>query len=173
VISWRDLGGPALRLGTATSRAVQAAAARQPERYREAAAALALLPAEQAGTLLAAVLRALLEERHPDGLDRGDIQAVVSRCHRAAAGWLPVGQIRVTVLIAALASALGIHEPGVTYHDGVSTVDSHVEVPTAEQYLWHGPLLIADLLAAGSRPLGTYLDRAFGELSQEQTSELP
>ena len=72
-------------------------------------------PAEQAGLVLAAVLRSLLEEQHPDGLDSDDIQAILTRCYRGAAGWLPLDRVEPNVMIAVLASSLGIHEPGVTY----------------------------------------------------------
>jgi hypothetical protein len=40
---------------------------------------------------------------------------VVGRCYRAAVARLPPDRVDVTVLLAALAGALGIHEAGITY----------------------------------------------------------
>jgi hypothetical protein len=178
-VLWKDLRGPAFHLGTAISRAVDAAAAGDRAEYEDATDALVSWPAEQTGILLAAVLRALLEDQHPDGLDSDDIQAVLGRCYRGAAGWLPPDRVRATVLVAALASALGIHEPGInepalpehgTPEAGTPDLSP---VPTSAEYARHAPLLVADLLAAGRRPLDRYLDAAFTELSRAQTMELP
>ena len=84
------------------------------------------------------------------------------------------------VLVAVLSSALGIHEPGVTYEEITGPIDAPrpgddwagdpdvtsigaapdgqraLSGPTADrrpQYAWHAPLLIADLLdgRAGAR----------------------
>jgi len=199
MVAWRELGGPARTIGTAISRAVDAAEQRDVPGYEAAFAELTAVPAEQAGLVLAAVLRSLLEEQHPDGLDSDDIQAVLARCYRGAAGWLPLDRVEPNVLIAVLASSLGIHEPGVTYeevtappkgpaedwvgdptggyvHGGAASAPAGPPastVPTAAQYAWHAPLLIADLLAAGRRPLGRYLDSAFTEIARVETVEMP
>jgi hypothetical protein len=183
-VLWKDLRGPARQLGNAIGRAVDAAAAGDRAEYEDATDALVSLPAEQTGILLGAVLRALLEDQHPDGLDSDDIQAVLGRCYRGAAGWLPPDRVRATVLVAALASALGIHEPGINEPAiPAPAIPEHgtpehgtpdlAPVPTAAEYARHAPLLVADLLAAGRRPLDRYLDAAFTELSRAQTMELP
>jgi hypothetical protein len=78
--------------------------------------AIARLTTEPAGgRVLGDVLRSLLEDTHPDGFSSDDITLVVGRCYRQAVAWLPPERVDVTVLLAALAGALGIHEPGITY----------------------------------------------------------
>jgi hypothetical protein len=196
--SWRDLPGPARAIGGAISRAVDAARDKDRDAYVSAAADVAALNAEQAGGVLGALVRSLLEEQHPDGLDGDDIRAVLSGCYRGAIAWLPGESVQVHPLIAVLSSALGIHEPGVTYQEitgppsatdtgdwagdpevssigGAPTVDEALTVrpPTATEYAWHAPLLIADLLDAGRRPLGRYLDVAFTEIARTETMEMP
>jgi hypothetical protein len=200
--SWRDLRGPARAVGVAVDRAVDAAGVGDREAYEEAVTDLTALPTEQAGRVLAAVVLALLEEQHPDGLDSDDIQAVLARCYRAAVRWLPADRLDVVALVAVLASALGIQEPGVTYEEVTGPpegrggdgwagdpVGGHVygggqapardaqevpsRVPTPAGYAWHAPLLIADLLAAGGRRLSGYLDAAFAEIARAEIMELP
>jgi hypothetical protein len=187
-MSWKDMGGPARRIGDGISRAVDAVGDR--EDYERAAADLAAMPA---GGILGAVIRSLLENQHPDGLDGDDIQAILTRCYRDAAGWLPLERVDAHVLIAVLASALGIHEPGVTYEDvtapadaaedewtsapvGGATVvapESAVKPPSTAEYAWHAPLLLADLLRAGGQRLNPYLDAAFAEIVRAETMEMP
>src|SRR2546422_952004 len=75
---------------------------------------------------------------------------------------------------AAVDVALLAAEPlgGHAYGSG-STGTVSTQVPTAAGYAWHAPLLIADLLAAGQRPLGGYLDAAFTEIARAETMEMP
>jgi hypothetical protein len=115
--SWKELRGPARSIGTAIGRAVEAVGDRDRDAYDSAADELAASLPEYSGQVLGALVRTLLEEHHPDGLDSDDIQIVLGRCYRAAAQWLPLDRLDVTTLVAVLASALGIHEPGVTYED--------------------------------------------------------
>jgi hypothetical protein len=201
--SWRQLPGPARGIGLAISQAVDAAGEADRERYQDAAADLAAIEPEQAGQILGAIVLALLEEQHPDGLDSDDIQAVLGRCYRGAAGWLPPDRLDVATLVAVLASALGIQEPGVTYEEitgpppargggddwagdpvggrvhggGQPPAGSAQAVvtraPTPAEYAWHAPLVVADLLAAGRRPLARYLDAAFMEIARAETMEMP
>jgi hypothetical protein len=180
LVSWRDSGGPALAIGTAVDAAVAAAASRDPDAYGSRAAELAALPAEQTGQVLAAIVRYLLEEQHPDGLDGDDVQAVLERCVRGAAAWLPVGRPRPRTVVAVLASALGIHEDGLTYdepgprpggEDGYEPDADREKAPTLAEFAWHAPLVVADLLAAGGRPLRPYLDAAFTEIARAETMD--
>lgn len=196
--SWRDLPGPARAIGGAITAAVDAAGECDRDAYVEAAAEVAALPAEQAGIVLGAVVRSLLETQHPDGLDGDDIQLVLGRCYRGAVSWLPIESVEVHPLIAVLSSALGIHEPGVTYAEIVGppdpsraddwagdpdvtsigadpTIDEAMTLrpPTAAEYAWHAPLLIADLLAVSGRTLGRYLNAAFSEIARAETMEMP
>jgi hypothetical protein len=197
--SWRDLPGPARRIGATISAAIEAARDGDREAFVAASAEVAALPADQAGIVLGAVVRSLLEDQHPDGLDGDDIHAVLARCFRGAVAWLPFESVDVQVLVAVLSSALGIHEPGVTYEDITGPIDARAtgddwagdpdvtsigasagsdaivlaRPPTATQYAWHAPLLIADLLTAGGRPLNRYLDVAFSEIARAETMEMP
>jgi hypothetical protein len=196
--SWKELPGPARAIGTAISQAVAAAGDQDWEGYQAVAAEQALTAGEQSGQVLGALVRSLLEDQHPDGLDGDDIRVVLGRCYLGAAQWLPVERLDVHTLTAVLASALGIHEPGVTYQeittastpgtgDWVDPVVGHaygavpaqsaagteIHVPSSAEYAWHAPLLIADLLAQGRRPLRGYLDAAFTEIARAETMEMP
>jgi hypothetical protein len=158
--------------------------------YERAIAQLAAQPT--GGRVLGDVVRSLLEETHPDGLDSDDITLVIGRCYRAAAAWLPPERVDVTTLLAVLASALGIHEPGVTYEaldlpraaapdadtgagaewrDPDDTV--RVRPPTWPDYAWHAPLLVADLLPIAPGTLDNYLEATFAEYAREAREELP
>jgi hypothetical protein len=183
VASWKNLGGPARTLGTAISRAVDDVG--DADAYKTSATELASMPA---GLILGALVRSILEDQHPDGLDSDDIQAVLARCYRAADGWTTVD---ANVLLAVLASALGIHEPGVTYDDitappteadewtsvpigaSLPAAAPVLKAPSAAEYAWHAPILIADLLANGRRSLTYYLDAAFTEIARAETMEMP
>ena len=181
--SWRDLGGPALAIGRAVTQAVDAAAARDGDGYAAASVELAALPAEQTGLLLAALVRALLEEAHPDGLDGDDVQAVLDGCVRGAAAWLPAGRVRPRTVVAVLASALGIHEAGLTYNEAPPPPDPDAgpwddagpweeevaKAPSPAEFAWHAPLVVADLL--GGRPLRRHLDAAFTEIARAEAMD--
>jgi hypothetical protein len=183
--SWQSLPGPVRAIGTAVTRAVDAADATDRVAYESAAAAVVALPTEATGLVVGAVNRELIEEQHPDGLDGDDIQVILARCYRNAAAWL--GDIvDVRVLVAVLASALGIHEAGLTYQEVNSPNTATDEWPPPEvaeraavappspaEFAWHAPLVLADLLAACGRPLSPYLDSAFAEIARGEAMDLP
>jgi hypothetical protein len=174
--SWTDMPGLARAIGGAITRAVDAARTVDPQAYQDAAAEVTALPADQTGVVLGGVVRALLEDQHPDGLDRDDISLVLSRCYQGAVAWLPVESVQVHPLLAVLASALGVHEPGVTYAEIAGPPADEplaVRPPTAAEYAWHAPLLVADLIAATGRPLGRYLDAVFTDIARAETMEFP
>jgi hypothetical protein len=125
--------------------------------YDSAAARLSTWPA--GGRVLGDVLRSLLEDTHPDGLDSDDVTLVVGRCYRAAAAWLPPDRVDVTVLLAVLAHALGVDETGTG--DGQS------------DFAWHAPLLVADLLPFAPATLSGYLEATFAEYAREAGEDLP
>jgi hypothetical protein len=184
--SWKN--GPARSIGMAITHAVDVVG--DADDYQKSAADLASMPA---GGILGALVRSILEEQHPDGLDSDDIQLVLARCYHAAGTWTSVD---ANVLLAVLASALGIHEPGVTYDDitappteadewtstpiGSESMDGEsmggatgIKAPTTAEYAWHAPILIADLLAHGRRSLTYYLDAAVTEIARAETMEMP
>ena len=194
---WTEVPGPRA-IGTAITRAVDAAQVGNPDAFDTAVADLTAQPATATGAVLGALVRTLLEEQHPDGLDGDDIQAVLARCYGTTIGWLPPERIDIPTLVAVVAGALGIHEPGVTYEEitgppaksrggddwagdpeGGHVVggdpDEQVpsRVPTSAGYARHAPLLLADLLAAGGRRLGPYLDAIFAEIAREESMEFP
>ncbi|MEV4626684.1 hypothetical protein AB0J90_10415 [Micromonospora sp. NPDC049523] len=147
-------------ISRAAAGAVAAAIARDAEAYEGAAVELAARNPEQVGLVLGGVVRMLLEEVHPDGLDSDDLQAVLKRCAVDNIGWFP--DLDPTVLVLLLTAALGVHP-------------SEEEAPRVEPAAMarHAPLLVADLLAVTGRPLADYLDAALAEIFLVQTNELP
>jgi hypothetical protein len=192
--SWQSWPGSVRAIGTAVTRAVDAAGDADADAYQSAAAAVVSLPAGPTGLVLATVTRTLIEELHPDGLDADDVQLVLARCYRTAHAFLG-DAVDVRVIIAVLAAALGIHEAGLTYQAGpIYTEMDPIETatddwpppahpaeggsatgrpPTPAEFAWHAPLVIADLLATGGRRIGPYLDVAFADLATGAAMDLP
>jgi hypothetical protein len=174
--------GSARELVRAVVQAVHAANGDDAAAYERWTARLATQPA--GGRVLGDVLRSLLEDTHPDGFASDDITQVIGRCNRAATAWLPPERVDVTVLLAVLASALGIHEPGVTYEaldlprggvdvDGDADEAVPVRPPTWPDYAWHAPLVVADLLPHAPVTLDVYLESTFAEYAREARQEQP
>ncbi|MCO1596810.1 hypothetical protein M8C17_16770 [Micromonospora sp. RHAY321] len=151
--TWRHLPASAREIAGAATEAVEAAKAQDSEAYEVAVARLAA--AERSGLVLGAVVRLLLEETHPDGLDGDDVRQVLEQCVRAAAPWRP--DVDPHVVLVLLAGALGVYDPG----DDDSPPDS---VALAR----HAPLLVADLLALTPRPFDAYLSAAFAEIERTE-----
>jgi hypothetical protein len=174
--------GPARDFARTVTQAVDTAISGDAATYDSAVAQLAVQPI--GGRVLGDVLRSLLEDTHPDGLNSDDITLAIGRCYRAAATWLPSERVDVTMLLAVLASALGIHEPAITDEaldlprsdaDECPDPDDAVPVkpPTWPDYAWHAPLLVADLLPFAPATLGSYLETTFAEYAREAREELP
>ncbi len=157
---WRQLPPPARSIAFAVDDAMSAAARRDRVDFDEATTRLAALDPQQVGLVLGAVVRALLEDLHPDGLAGDDIQAVLERCARGAAAWFPA--VDAHVLLVLLAGALGVHDP-----------DDDERPPSPLALAQHGPILTADLLAVAGRPLAGYLVASFAEIARAETVELP
>jgi len=109
------------------------------------------------GRVLGDVLRSLLEDTHPDGLNSDDITLVIGRCHRAATAWLSPQRVDVITLLTLLAGALDIQQPAISY----------------EALAWHAPLLVADLLPYAPATWASYLETTFAEYAREAREELP
>jgi hypothetical protein len=88
------------------------------------------------------------------------------------------------MLLAVLAGALGIHEPGVTYEaldlpranaDDCGNLDDAVPVkpPSWPDYAWHAPLLVAGLLPFAPTTLDSYLENTFAGYAREAREEMP
>lgn len=152
---------PAARaIAAASSDAIAAAQARDADGFDDAAAQLATLDRERVGIVLGFVIRALIEQRHPDGLDGDDIRALLAECVRGALPWRP--ELDPHVLIVLLANALDIHEP-----DEERTPLSPAQVAA------HAPLLAAELLTGSRRGARSYVEAALAEIARAETMEMP
>ncbi len=159
-VSGRRLPPAARAIATAVTGAVAAAHSVDADGFAQSTADLAGLDREQVGLVLGAVVRSLLEDLHPDGLDSDDVRTLLERCTRSAVGWFP--GLDPGVLLGLLAGALGISEP-----DGEARPLSAPEVSS------HAPILVADLLGVARRPLAGYLDAAFADITRAETMEQP
>ncbi len=149
---------PARTMARAIDAAVAVARAAEVDAFTEASVQLVRLDRGQLIVLLGAVVRDLLEQAHPDGLDADDAEQVLDSCLRTAA-WYP--QLDRDAAIHALTGALGVSEVDESMAAGEPAV------------LIHGVLLIADQLATLDRTLPPLLDAALRELMRAQTVELP
>ncbi|MFC0503949.1 hypothetical protein [Micromonospora costi] len=154
--TWRHLPAPAREIAVSAAEAVAAAQEQNVQAYDEAVARLAT--AERAGLVLGAVVRLLLEESHPDGLDGDDVRGVLERSVRGAAGWRP--DVDPHVLLVLLAGALGVYDP-----------DGDESPPGPPALAAHAPLLVADLLTVTGRPLDGYLTAAFAEIARAERQD--
>ncbi|MDQ1744469.1 MAG: hypothetical protein QOE23_2808 [Pseudonocardiales bacterium] len=166
-------------LRRAVGESVEAALAQDAERFAEAAGRLAVQDQQRLVLVQAGVIRALLEDLHPNGLSSADAQDVLRRCLITAASWYP--QADPSVLVLVLTGALGLAEgtgpapAAATGSDPDPDAEPEPERPTAgPAALSQGAaLLIADLLAAAGAPLAGYLDATLAELERAETIELP
>ncbi|SCF32141.1 hypothetical protein GA0070216_109208 [Micromonospora matsumotoense] len=152
-VTWRHLPAPAREIAVAATEAVDAAQARDDAAYDRAV--LRLAGADRAGLVVGGVVRLLLEQAHPDGLDSDDVRQVLERCVRAAATWQP--DVDPQVVLVLLAGALGVYDPG----DDDTPPD-----PTAVAR--HAPLLVCDLLTVTGVPFAGCLEAAFAEVARTE-----
>jgi hypothetical protein len=150
--TWRHLPPAAREIAVDAEAAVAAAQRRDPEEYADAVGTLAV--ANRSGLILGAVVRLLLEETHPDGLDSDDVRTVLARAVRGAAEWQPT--VDPHVMLVLLAGALGVYDPDDEAQPGPAALARHA------------PLLLADLLSTGGRPLADYLTAAFAEVERTE-----
>lgn len=155
-----DLPPPAGALVAAVRDAVRAAQARDDGAFAAASTRLAALDPEQVRLVLGSVVRSLLEERHPDGLDADDVQAALEGCVRSASGWLP--SVDADALVVVVTGALGVHDPERTER-----------LVTATEIAVSAPLLVATLLDGALRPVAAHLADAVDEIARAQTVEMP
>lgn len=145
---WSQLPPPARAVAVAASEAVTAVQAGDADRLADATATLAVT--DGGGLILGTVVRLLLEERYPDGLDGDDVSLVLTACVTEHPTADP------HVLLVLLAGALGVHPE----EDGTQ--------PSAGETAAHGPLLVAYLLDGSPRPLPAYLTAAFTEIARTE-----
>ncbi|MGX4658093.1 hypothetical protein ACWCHM_30915 [Micromonospora sp. SCSIO 07396] len=152
-VTWRHLPAPAREIAVAATAAVEAAQAHDGPAYDDAVPRLA--GADRAGLVLGGVVRLLLEQAHPDGLDSDDVRQVLERCVRAAVTWRP--DVDPHVVLVLLAGALGVYDPG----------DDDTP-PDPAAVAAHAPLLVADLLAVTGVPFAGCLEAAFAEVARTE-----
>jgi hypothetical protein len=161
-----ELPAAARAISAATSDAVEAARAQDPATFDEATDRLAGAEPEQVRVVLGVVVRALLEDLHPDGVSSDDLLELIKSCVRTSFGWYP--GVDVQVLIVVLTGALGVHEP-----------DEEPRRVTPLEVARHAPLFITELLTAAStradapRPLVDYFTDAFRDISRAELNEMP
>jgi hypothetical protein len=163
-----QLPAAARAISAATTDAVTAARAQDVAAFEEATDRLATAEPEQVRIVLGVVVRALLEDLHPDGVSGDDLLELIKSCVRTAFGWYPA--VDVQVLIVVLTGALGTHEP-----------DSEPRPVTPLEVARHAPLFITELLdapgptarAGEPRSLDAYFIAAFLQIAQAELNEMP
>ena len=161
--SWQAMPAPTRAMVSAVGDAVAGAQSGDPSSFEEATSRLSALDPESIRTVLGDVVRLLLEDVHPDGIDAEGVQAVISRCARSSRAWMPIGiAVDVPVLVAVLAGTLGVHD-----------LEEEPRPGSALDVARHATLLIAELLAGAGRPLCVYLDAALAEMLRRETIEMP
>ncbi|CAM3243597.1 hypothetical protein RHDE110596_23465 [Prescottella defluvii] len=150
----------ARQIAVTTDDALTAARAASADQLGEAVDELIVLPFEQVSLVHAGVVRALLEDLHPDGFSGDDIQDALTRVAGAALAWLP--GLDVTALAAVLTGSLGLTEMS----------DDAQRIGQAD-YLRSAILVIADLLATADVPSAGYIRAAIGEIARAETIEMP
>lgn len=151
-MTWHHLPAPARAIALAASDAVAAAQEQHLDSFGVAVTALAAT--EGSALVLGAVVRQLLEDLHPDGLDSDDLRGIVDDCVRASQ-WQPA--VDPYAMFVLLAGALGVHDQ-----------DEETPQPTRESLARHAPLLVTNLLTATGRPLAWYLTAAFVEIERAE-----
>ena len=147
----------AAALAGALTDAVDAAVSQDLTAYDAALARLAAVDAPRVSSVTGAVVRWLLEQRHPGGLT-GDDVAQVLRAAASRSGWLP--DLDPTVLLVVVTGSLGLLD-----------VEDQPSSLSPAAVLRHAPALIASLL--GGTPLAPTLEGALAELRRAETIEMP
>jgi hypothetical protein len=166
-----DLPPAGRAIAAAATDAVTAAAAVDGPGFDDAARRLLLADAEHVRVVLGDVVRLLLEELHPDGVDGDDLREITRECARSAAPWFP--GVDAGVLVVVLAGALGVHPDPPPEPDPADPWPEVPALPAPADVTRHSLVLLAGLLAARGRPLRGYLEAAFTELARRETVEQP
>ncbi len=147
---------PGRQLETLTRDAVAAAVDGDSELFARAHHELFAHAGVHAGLVQAAIVRMLLEEQHPDGLDGSDVRELLTRA-TSACSWF--SDLSEPALIGVLVGALGMP-------------DTESALGPAE-LSQHGCLLIATLLGAGQEPVDPYVAAAISEIRRAEIVEMP
>jgi hypothetical protein len=131
------------------------------EAFDEATARLAATDPEAVRVVLGAVVRAVLEDLHPDGLVGDELLEHIRGCAVRAFGWYP--EVDVQALIIVVTGAMGVHEP-----------DEEPRRITPAEIARHAPLFLAELLSSPKAgPLEGYLGGALDEIAGRERNEMP
>lgn len=152
---WRDLPAPARPIAAATAAAVAAAKEQNAENLAAAVAELTAQDQAQTGLILGTAVRVLLETRHPDGLDAGDVRGVLAGTVRAASAWCPGVDPHVTLYL--LANALGVWE------------DDGEPAPKPDRLGLHAALLLDHLMV--SEKIESVLTATLAEIQRAQLND--
>jgi hypothetical protein len=155
----RSLPFTARVIAAAVTESVQAASAGDAEAFDQATERLATLDREQVRVLLGTVVRSLLEESHPDGIDGDDLQDVLRAVITSTESWFAADPGNLVVV---LAGSLTAADP-----------DALQKPPDAADLLRHAAVVIAALLRTAPRPLGPVLTDAFADLRRAETLDYP
>lgn len=150
----------ARQIAVATADAITAARAGSREQLAEVLEDMVALPFEQVTIVHAGVVRALLEDLHPDGFSGEDIQGALTRVAGAAITWLP--DLDVPALAAVLTGSLGLTEMS----DDAQRIGQ-------SDYIRSAVLVMADLLTAADVAADGYIRAAIGEIARAETIEMP
>ncbi|MCU7724543.1 hypothetical protein ODJ79_12520 [Actinoplanes sp. KI2] len=154
--NWRHLPSPARPIAAAACVAVEAAQRRDEQALAAAADDLAALDPARTGLVLGTLVRVLLEDSHPAGLDGEAVRAVLERGVRSAAVWQP--EVDPHVMLFLVAGALGVTDE-----------DDDTPPPKPDVLARHAALLTADLL--GPRPVPLFLEATFVEIERTQLND--
>jgi hypothetical protein len=122
--------------------------------FEAATARLVSLDREQVRLLLGTVVRLLLEESHPGGVDGDALRDVLSRVVSASAEWFDA---EPSVVAYVLLGAVGATDPDTD------------RPPPATTLLAHAAAVTAELLRTSPRPLPLVLTDAFADLYRAET----
>ncbi|MFE6922230.1 hypothetical protein ACFVAV_14385 [Nocardia sp. NPDC057663] len=153
-----DWPSSARTIATTVEAAVAAAHAADEPGFTEAVADLAELPADQVSSVLAAIVRELLETAHPDGLTGDDVRAVLDAVVRQSATWF--SRVDVAAVVGALTGALGVDDANEPDHAATNPQPAAV-------------LLIAYLAGLARVPAQDSIRRAIEEIARAETVEMP
>ena len=165
-------------LADAITAAVRAAQDGDATRYAEAAERLAAFDPGHVRLALGGVVRNLLEELHPEGIDADDVREVVTDCLRGTAGWTPAPpEVDPFVLVVLVCGALGVHPddppPGAPADDGTAgegPAPLHRAADPAAVAA-AATVLIAHLLRRSGRRLPLLLAAAFTEIARSEAQD--
>jgi hypothetical protein len=167
-----ELPAPARAVAGAVTDAVDAARNGEAGAFGEAAGQLLAGDVEHVRVLVGDVVRMLLEEIHPDGVDADDLHALIAGCLRDSA-WF--ADVDAAALVVVIGGALGVHpdlDPAPADDDGAPR-EEVAPRPPPESVIRHALLLTADLLRTRGRPPRPYLEAAYTEIARRETVEQP